>query len=82
MEPQFMILGHAAGVIAALTAKGGAAVQDVDFATLHATLLADGALLNQTAAAPRKLGYRCGANTCFPSAKDTCLLLSSSAEFS
>lgn len=81
MEPQFMILGHAAGVIAALSAhqKGNdtVAVQDVDTAKLHSLLLLDGALLNQTARCghmpPKicKMGYRCGADTCFLSPKNT-----------
>jgi hypothetical protein len=69
MEPQFMILGHAAGVVAAQAVKHGTAVQEVDLAEMHATLLADGALLNQTAQPPKKMGFRCGANTCFPSPK-------------
>ena len=53
MEPQFMILGHAAGVIAALAVKntsgGGATcipVQDVDADVLAASLLSDGAVLS------------------------------------
>lgn len=74
MEPQFMILGHAAGIVAALSATksgGASAVQDVDIAELHSLLLADGALLKQTAQPPRKIGYRCGAATCFPSTKHT-----------
>ena len=52
MEPQFMILGHAAGVVAALAARGASAaggnataVQDVDPATVYTALLKDGALL-------------------------------------
>ena len=58
MEPQFMILGHAAGVVAALSsgalAKGSSqtAVQDVDTAALHALLVADGALLTLPPPAP------------------------------
>ena len=68
-----MILGHAAGVVAAQAVKHGTAVQEVDLAEMHATLLADGALLKQTAQPPRKkkVGFRCGANTCFPSPKNT-----------
>ena len=47
MEPQFMILGHAAGVVAALALRGEpqVAVQDVQAEVIHATLAADGALL-------------------------------------
>ena len=35
MEPQFMMLGHAAGVVAALSARHGVAVQDVDLAEMR-----------------------------------------------
>lgn len=45
VEPQFMILGHAAGAAAAIAAAGGIAVQDVAAAQLHAALLAEGAVL-------------------------------------
>lgn len=53
MEPQFMMAGHAAGIVAVLacraaTAAGAdqtAVVQDVDLAALHAALLADGQIL-------------------------------------
>jgi hypothetical protein len=48
MEPQFMVLGHSAGVVAALALAAGAdaAVQDVDPAALHAALLKDGQVLS------------------------------------
>ena len=39
MEPQFMLLGHAAGVLAALAHAALAPVQDVPAADLHAALL-------------------------------------------
>jgi hypothetical protein len=45
MEPQFMILGQAAGAAAALAAAAGVAVQDLPPATLRAALLAGGAVL-------------------------------------
>lgn len=48
MEPQFMILGHAAGDAAVLAARAGVAVQDVDVAALHAQLKAEGAVLCHT----------------------------------
>ncbi len=38
MEPQYMILGHAAGVAASLAISGGVPVQDVDPAALSARL--------------------------------------------
>lgn len=58
MEPQFMILGHAAGVVAALTVKAGAAVhvQDVSPAAVATVLLADGQLLSPT---PPAITYGC-----------------------
>lgn len=42
MEPMFFALGQAAGTAAVLAADGNCAVQDVDYATLRARLLADG----------------------------------------
>ncbi len=44
MEPQYMIIGHASGVAAALAVKKGVAVQDVPLADLRKTLLAEGAV--------------------------------------
>ncbi len=45
VEPQYMVMGHAAGDIAAMAAGAGAAVQDVPLAELHARLSAEGAVL-------------------------------------
>ena len=45
MEPQFMIMGQAAGTAAALAVTQGMAVQDVPPADLHAALSAAGAVL-------------------------------------
>jgi len=63
MEPQFMILGHAAGVVAALTVTSrddAAAVQDVDTAVVRALLSSDGALLDlPPPPPPAPLGYAC-----------------------
>ena len=44
MEPQYMIIGHASGVAAALAIKKGVAVQDIPVAELQKTLLAEGAV--------------------------------------
>jgi hypothetical protein len=44
MEPQYMLLGHAAGVAAALAVKHGVAVQEVPLAELQQALLAEGAV--------------------------------------
>lgn len=44
MEPQYMLLGHAAGIAAALAVKHGVAVQDVPIAELQKQLLAEGAV--------------------------------------
>jgi hypothetical protein len=44
MEPQYMLLGHAAGVAAALAVKRGVAVQEVPIGELQKKLLAEGAV--------------------------------------
>ena len=45
VEPQFMILGEAAGVAAAMAAERACAVQDVPLPLLHAALVGHGAVL-------------------------------------
>ncbi len=45
MEPQFMVAGHAAGVAAALAARGSGVVHDVDVASLRDRLAAGGQVL-------------------------------------
>ncbi len=47
MEPQYMILGHAAGVAAALAVKNGVSVQVVPIAALQKTLLEEGGIFEQ-----------------------------------
>ncbi len=44
MEPQYMILGHAAGIAAAIAAKGNVPIQDISIAELQAELSAEGAV--------------------------------------
>ncbi len=44
MEPQYMILGHAAGVAASLAIRGKTAVQDIPVPELQKKLLAEGAV--------------------------------------
>ncbi len=45
MEPQYMIIGQAAGVAVAMALKEGRAVQDIDTGALTATLRKDGAVM-------------------------------------
>ena len=45
MEPQYMIVGQAAGVAAKMAIERGVAVQDVDAAALAATLKSQRAVL-------------------------------------
>jgi len=46
VEPAWMTIGHSAGVAAALTAKGGTDVQQVDYAKLRERLLAQKQVLD------------------------------------
>lgn len=46
MEPQFMILGHSAGVAASLAITSGTTVHDVNLDTLHAELMREGQILS------------------------------------
>ena len=48
MEPQYMILGQAAGVAAAMAIRRSLAVQDIDTAALTRTLVEHGAILEYT----------------------------------
>jgi hypothetical protein len=50
MEPQYMIIGHASGVAAALALKGGVAVQDVPVGDLQQILKSEGAVFEYGAA--------------------------------
>lgn len=44
MEPQYMILGHAAGIAAALSVAGGRSVQEIDVAELQRRLKNEGSV--------------------------------------
>jgi len=46
LEPQYMLMGHAAGVAAAVAAKSGAAVQKVEIKALQNKLLSQGQILS------------------------------------
>src|SRR5215472_13658207 len=46
MEPQYMILGQAAGVAASMAIRRGVAVQEIDTAALTRTLVAHGAIID------------------------------------
>jgi hypothetical protein len=50
MEPQYMILGQAAGVAAAMAIRRSLAIQDIDTAALTRTLVEHGAILEYTPA--------------------------------
>ena len=54
MEPQYMILGRAAGVAAALAIRAGTSVQDVDTRELTRILVSQGAILEYTPSAQEK----------------------------
>jgi len=58
MEPQYMILGQAAGVAAAMAIRGRLAVQDIDTAALTRTLVEHGAILEYAPAVQSALVAR------------------------
>lgn len=53
MEPQYMIMGHAAGVAARMAVAGKLAVQDIDCAGLTRTLVEQGAVIEYRPGPPR-----------------------------
>jgi hypothetical protein len=58
MEPQYMILGQAAGVAAAMAIRAGVAVQDIDTRQLTRTLVEHGAILEYAEPAQTRLVNR------------------------
>jgi hypothetical protein len=54
MEPQYMILGHAAGVAAAMAIRSGKAVQDISVVDLQKTLLDESAVFEYVATPQQK----------------------------
>jgi hypothetical protein len=58
MEPQYMILGQAAGVAAAMAIRAGAAVQDIDTRQLTRTLVEQGAIVEYAEPAQTRLVNR------------------------
>lgn len=60
MEPQYMIMGHAAGVAAKIAIRGRLAVQDIDSAALTARLVEQGAVIeyHTSSARPTWKGFR------------------------
>lgn len=55
MEPQYMILGQAAGVAAAMAVRAGTAVQDIDTRELTRVLVENGAILEYAEPAQARL---------------------------
>lgn len=55
MEPQYMILGQAAGVAALMAIRGGKAVQDIDAGALSKTLAEQGAVLDYSPSVQEQL---------------------------
>ncbi|HXB67601.1 MAG TPA: FAD-dependent oxidoreductase [Candidatus Acidoferrales bacterium] len=58
MEPQYMILGQAAGVAAAMAIRAGVALQDIDTRQLVRTLVEHGAILEYAEPAQSRLVNR------------------------
>ena len=56
IEGAWMVIGQAAGVAAALAAKGDVAVQDLQYPALRGRLLAQGQVLDLPARVPPKAG--------------------------
>ena len=70
MEPQYMIMGEAAGSAAGLAMRSNVDVQDVDIAALQAVLRTNGVVLRSPASTPAAVPASSASNTPATGARD------------